>query len=182
MEASLVKDSRFLSLVLRHDPGAVGLRLDDAGWVEVDALLRAVSEHRGPMTRQRLDRIVAENDKKRFEFDADGRRIRASQGHSVAVELGYSPRTPPPVLYHGTAKQSVEAIFRDGLLPRSRQQVHLSADTATALRVGSRHGEAVVLTVAAAQMTEQGHEFFLSTNGVWLTGAVPPRFLGRVTA
>lgn len=175
--ASAVKDSKFLALVLRHDPGRVGVALDPAGWVDVDTLLSALKAHGRPYGRARLERIVAENDKRRFEFDADGRRIRASQGHSVPVELGYPVCAPPPVLFHGTAAASVRLVSRDGLLPGKRHHVHLSADQDTALRVGARHGRPVVLRVDAEGMARDGYVFHVSTNEVWLTAAVPPRYL-----
>ncbi|MBR7835944.1 RNA 2'-phosphotransferase [Actinospica durhamensis] len=176
----MVKDSKFLALVLRHDPGKVGVELDGAGWVAVDVLLAAAGAHGRRISRAQLDRVVAQNDKKRFEFDEAGARIRASQGHSVPVELGYAPSEPPEVLYHGTATRYLESIFRDGLVPGKRHHVHLSADTATAVKVGTRHGKPAVLTVAAARMRADGHEFYCSTNGVWLTEKVPTGYLGRV--
>ncbi|MGH6657995.1 MAG: RNA 2'-phosphotransferase, partial [Actinocrinis sp.] len=133
------------------------------------------------LTRAALDQVVAENDKKRFEIDAAGTRIRASQGHSVPVELGYPVAAPPALLYHGTIAASLDSIFRSGLEPGSRHHVHLSADQVTATRVGSRRGRAVVLEVAAERMAEDGHEFHVSTNGVWLTATVPPAYLRRLT-
>lgn len=178
MEKSLVRVSKFLSLVLRHDPGKIGLRLDAAGWAEVDELLSAAAAAGSPIDRETLDRVVAENDKKRFAFSADGTRIRASQGHSVGVDLGLEPRTPPEVLYHGTATRSVDSIRETGLHSASRTHVHLSGDEETARAVGQRHGRPVVLTIAAGRMHRDGHPFFRSENGVWLTAAVPPDYIG----
>jgi putative RNA 2'-phosphotransferase len=174
----LVKHSRFLSLVLRHHPGRIGVTLDPAGWVDVDVLLAALAAHRHPLSRAQLDRVVAENDKQRFSFDATGTRIRASQGHSVAVDLGYADAEPPARLFHGTHPGAVAAIRREGLLPMRRHAVHLSADRATATRVGARRGVPVVLSVDAARMAADGHRFRVSANGVWLTDAVPPQYLG----
>ena len=178
MDRSLISTGRFLSLVLRHDPARVGLTLDPAGWVAVDDLLEAVRRAGVAIDRPLLERIVAENDKRRFAFSADGTRIRASQGHSVAVELGLEPREPPPVLYHGTATRFLESIRRQGLRPGARTHVHLSRDEATARNVGRRHGAPVVLTVDAKAMHEAGHEFTCSENGVWLTREVPVEYLG----
>ena len=177
MDPSLVRASKFLSLVLRHDPGRIGITLDEAGWVEVDALLAAAGDARVALDRATLERVVAENDKKRFAFSADGARIRASQGHSVRVELGLEPVEPPEVLYHGTATRFVDSIRAGGLRPGSRTHVHLSPGEATATAVGRRHGAPVVLRVAAGAMHRDGHAFFRSENGVWLTGAVPARYL-----
>ncbi|MFD7989366.1 RNA 2'-phosphotransferase [Kitasatospora indigofera] len=178
-EKRTVKTSKMLSRVLRHDPASVGVTLDGAGWVRVDVLLAALARHHRPLSRAELDHVVETNNKRRFAFSDDGLSIRASQGHSVAVDLGLAATVPPPVLYHGTAVHTLEAIFRDGLLPMSRQDVHLSADTGTAVRVGSRHGRPAVLTVDAAAMAAAGHEFRVSANGVWLTDAVAPRYLSR---
>ena len=173
-----VKKSKFLSLILRHNPGAVGLVLDPAGWVDVTELLAAMAAHGRPMSRAELDQVVADNDKQRFAFDADGTRIRASQGHSVPVELGYTDAEPPALLFHGTHPSALDSIRREGLRPMRRHDVHLSPDAATATRVGARRGRPVVLTVDAARMAADGHRFRVSANGVWLTDAVPPQYLG----
>jgi len=175
----LVKTSKFLSLVLRHDPGRLGLTLDQAGWVDVAVLLGALAARGRPLTRAQLDRVVAENDKQRFAYDADGARIRASQGHTVQVDLGYQDAEPPALLFHGTHPAALAAIWREGLRPMQRHAVHLSADADTATRVGARRGRPVVLTVDAARMSADGHRFRVSANGVWLTDAVAPQYLGH---
>lgn len=177
MEKSLVRVSKFLSLVLRHDPSAAGVALDDAGWVAVDALIAGANAAGVALDRATLERVVAENDKKRFALSPDGRRIRASQGHSVEVALGLPPVEPPPVLYHGTATRFLDDIRSAGLVSRARQHVHLSADEETAVAVGTRHGRPAVLRVDAARMHADGHVFHRSENGVWLTDAVPARYL-----
>ncbi|OIV37432.1 RNA 2'-phosphotransferase [Mangrovactinospora gilvigrisea] len=172
-----IRASKFLSLVLRHRPETIGVELDPAGWVDVDVLLAAFAAHGRGLTRQQLDEVVAGNDKSRFAFDASGTRIRASQGHSVEVELEYEDAEPPVVLYHGTHPRALAAIRREGLRPMSRHAVHLSPDAATARRVGARRGRPVVLVVRAGEMAADGHRFQRSANGVWLTEAVPPAYL-----
>ena len=162
--------------MLRHHPAAVGIALDEGGWVDVDELI-AASPPGPPLLGRRLDHVVATNNKKRFAFSEDGRRIRASQGHSVEVDLGLAPVEPPDVLYHGTAAPTLPLVLREGLKPMSRQDVHLSADVETAVRVGARHGRPVVLAVDAAALAATGHVFRVSANGVWLTDAVPPTHL-----
>lgn len=177
MDPKLVRLSKFLSLVLRHDPGTLGITLDSNGWVAVDELLSAAARAGKTITREQLDEVVATNDKKRFAFSPDGTRIRASQGHSVEVDLGLDPVEPPERLFHGTATRSVESIRAEGLVRQSRQHVHLSPDEETATRVGQRHGKPVVLIVRSGQMHRDGHAFYRSDNGVWLTASVPPEYL-----
>ncbi len=172
-----VRLSKFLSLVLRHEPWKIGLELDAAGWVEVDALLAACGRHRVTLTRERLEQIVTDSDKQRFAFDEARQRIRASQGHSVSVELGYEPMTPPEKLYHGTVAKFLDAIRVQGLIKGARHHVHLSADETTAGKVGQRRGAPVILVVDAAAMHRAGHAFFRSANGVWLVEHVPPQFI-----
>ena len=175
-QGPLVSASKFLSLVLRHQPALIGLQLDANGWVDIDTLIaRAAPKRR--LDRALIDAVVATSDKQRFALSADGRRIRANQGHSVAIDLALPPATPPPLLYHGTATRFVDAIRREGLTPGSRQHVHLSRDIDTAVKVGSRHGTPHVLRVDAAAMTAAGHVFHVSENGVWLTAAVPVAFI-----
>ncbi|MFF4113960.1 RNA 2'-phosphotransferase [Streptomyces sp. NPDC001714] len=174
-ERRTVKVSKYLSKHLRHQPERIGLSLDEAGWVEIDTLLAAAAAHGFPVSREELDHVVAANDKQRFAIE--GTRIRASQGHSIDVDLGLPPATPPPYLYHGTVARNLEAIRSEGLRPMNRHDVHLSADRETATRVGARRGRPVVLSVDAAAMHRDGHVFHISANGVWLTRAVPPRYL-----
>ncbi|WP_217248423.1 RNA 2'-phosphotransferase [Streptomyces sp. AC602_WCS936] len=170
-----VKVSKFLSKHLRHQPERVGLALDEAGWIEIDTLIAAAAAHGFHFTRDELDHVVADNDKRRFAVE--GTRIRASQGHSVEVDLGLPPATPPPYLYHGTVARHLDAIRTEGLRPMNRHDVHLSPERETATRVGARRGRPVVLSVDAAAMHREGHVFHVSANGVWLTKAVPPRYL-----
>jgi putative RNA 2'-phosphotransferase len=170
-----VKVSKYLSKHLRHQPGRIGLVLDEGGWVEIDTLIAAAAAHGFPFTREELDHVVAANDKQRFAVD--GTRIRASQGHSVDVDLGLPPATPPPYLYHGTVARFLDAIRAEGLRPMDRHDVHLSADRETAARVGARRGRPVVLAVDAGAMHRDGPVFHGSANGVWLTRAVPPEYL-----
>jgi putative RNA 2'-phosphotransferase len=174
---NLVRLSKWMSLVLRHDPAKFGVVLDDAGWTRVDDLLAAAARAGVPLDDALLRRVVEENDKRRFALSDDGAMIRASQGHSVAVDLGLEPAEPPSILFHGTATRFLDSIRRDGLVPGSRRHVHLSADAGTATTVGARHGRPAILRVAAGRMHADGHRFFLSANGVWLTDAVPAAYL-----
>lgn len=172
-----IRTSKFLSLILRHEPAKVGLELDEAGWVGVRALLDAVNRHGWPLSLDQLRHIVARNSKRRFAFSEDGTRIRASQGHSVEIDLQYPPQPPPELLYHGTATRFLEGIRRDGLRRMARHDVHLSADKATTLQVGGRHGKPVLLIIRAGDMHRAGHVFRCSANGVWLVPHVPPEFI-----
>ena len=171
--------SKFLSLILRHKPETINATLDSEGWISVEELLDKIKAHGQEMSRDELNHIVETNSKKRFAFDASGTKIRASQGHSIAVNLGYEAQAPPTLLYHGTATKHVDAILKEGLDKRNRQHVHLSADLDTARQVGQRHGKVVILKVQAQLMHTQGYKFFLSKNGVWLTDKVPVEFIGQ---
>jgi|SRR3954464_7710346 len=177
MATSSVKASKFLSYVLRHDPAAFGLVLDDSGWVSIEELIAVSLATETPLSRELLEHVVATSDKKRFAISDDGERIRANQGHSISVELDLPAKRPPETLYHGTATRFLDSIQAQGLLRGSRQHVHLSLDADTATRVGQRHGQPVVLEVRAAALFDTGRSFYLSDNGVWLTEAVPPEFL-----
>lgn len=150
------------------------------GWVDVVALLRAADGDGITISAEQLQALVATNNKQRYEFDATGRRIRARHGHSVAVDLGLQPRTPPDVLYHGTAMRFADKILAEGLRPMGRQHVHLSTDPATATNVGGRRGAPLVIAVQAGRMFAAGHDFWMSANGVWLALAVPPAFIDEV--
>ncbi|MBD2450475.1 RNA 2'-phosphotransferase [Nostoc sp. FACHB-152] len=178
--ARLVKISKYLSKHLRHQPEHIGITLAAGGWVKVDELLAACTQHQFPITREELAQVVATNEKKRFSFDSTGALIRANQGHSVEVDLQLQPAVPPDVLYHGTGHKSVESILQTGLCKMSRHHVHLSRDIATAETVGARHGKPVVFAVDATAMHQAGYTFYCSDNGVWLVDAVPPEYLHRL--
>jgi putative RNA 2'-phosphotransferase len=165
----IVTTSKLLSYVLRHRPDSVKLALDAHGWAEVGELLACLAAHGKP--------VVAENDKQRFAFNEDKTRIRASQGHSIAVDLQLREAEPPAVLYHGTASRFLKSILASGLRAGARHHVHLSRDAQTAMRVGARHGFPAVLLVDAARMYGDGIAFYQSDNGVWLTGEVRPKYL-----
>lgn len=179
MSVDPIKLSKFLSLVLRHQPDAIGIALDPQGWVPLDELIAKADAAGTRFSRDDLLHVVETREKRRFTLSADGQRIRAAQGHSVSVELGLVPQQPPAVLYHGTATRYLDAILADGLKPQARQQVHLSLDEETARRVGQRHGKPVILTADAARMHAEGFKFNVADNGVWLTDRVPAEYLAR---
>ena len=176
-EKQIASISKFLSLVLRHQPETIGIELDQNGWTDVVTLLEKSNSYGIKLDIETLKHIVETNSKKRFAFNDTFDRIRASQGHSVEIELGYTSQKPPEILYHGTGEKSVQSILDTGLQKQDRQQVHLSADIETAIKVGQRHGKPVVFKVLSEQMYNDKFEFFISDNGVWLSDNVPAKYL-----
>jgi putative RNA 2'-phosphotransferase len=181
MDKRLVTVSKYLAKHLRHAPQELGLTLQPGGWVPVDDLLDAARKHGFPISYDELVECVETNDKRRYAFDVSGEMIRANQGHSVEVDLQLEEREPPETFYHGTVERFLPSILEDGLVRGERHHVHLSKDVATARKVGARRDKPVILAVAAGRMHRDGHTFYLSANGVWLTDAVPPRYLARTT-
>jgi len=169
--------SKYISLVLRHDPSAADVELDAQGWVTIASLIDGAARKGRQMTEAQLRQVVANSDKKRFTISEDDQSIRAAQGHSVSVDLGLKEATPPDILYHGTSSEAATSILIEGLSPRSRQHVHLSSDPDTARKVGARHGKPVVFSVYAQVAASEGQPFWISENGVWLTDALHPDFL-----
>ncbi|GAA4107513.1 RNA 2'-phosphotransferase [Aquimarina addita] len=169
--------SKFLSLILRHNPGKIGLQLDKQGWADVEELLQKINTSKPGLTMEVLEDVVKSCDKQRFAFNEDRSKIRANQGHSVKVDLEYTPVEPPEFLYHGTVGKFREDIRRKGLLKMNRHHVHLSVDRETAMRVGSRRGVPVILTVRSGDMYRSGIEFYQSANGVWLTDIVAAKYI-----
>jgi putative RNA 2'-phosphotransferase len=165
-------------MVLRHRPENIGLGLDQSGWASVEQLIEASRRRGFEFTLEELQNVVDNNDKKRFSLSEDGLRIRANQGHSIEVELGYAPTAPPEFLFHGTAERFLASIRQQGLIRGKRHHVHLSADVDTAMKVGRRHGKPVVLRIEADRMYRDGLVFYRSANGVWLTENVPVLYLG----
>lgn len=176
-EKQQTRISKFLSLVLRHKPETIGIQLDQNGWTNIKELIEKSNKYGIPFDREILNHIVATNSKKRFAFNNKFDKIRASQGHSIAVELGYKNQKPPEILFHGTSEKSVQSILKTGLEKRNRQHVHLSSDIDTALNVGQRHGKPMIFLVLAEKMYNDNFQFFISENGVWLTENVPTKYL-----
>lgn len=177
VEKNLKHISKFMSLVLRHQPEEIGLVLDENGWANTEELIEKLNKKGAGIDFQILQQVVDTNDKKRFAFNEDKSKIRANQGHSIEVDLELKPAIPPDILYHGTAVHFIESILQEGLLKRNRQHVHLTAIKETAVSVGSRHGRPVVLEINAAEMAKAGFEFYLSDNNVWLVEIVLPEYL-----
>ncbi|MBR4445395.1 MAG: RNA 2'-phosphotransferase [Solobacterium sp.] len=176
---NLVKIGKYISLLLRHRPEAEGLHMDEHGWVDAQELIDALARKFPGFDRDVLDRIVAENDKKRYSYSEDGTRIRANQGHSIDVDVEMPEAEPPEILWHGSAERFASSIEEKGLLPQSRRYVHLSMDKQTAYTVGKRHGKPVIYMVRSGEMYRDGYIFYCSANGVWQTAAVPVRYLYR---
>ena len=173
----LVRVSKYLARHLRHDPERLGLVLEPGGWVPIADLLSGAADDHFPISREELLEVVARNDKQRFAFDDTGERIRANQGHSTEVDLQLESKTPPGVLYHGTATVHLDEVLRTGLKRMARHHVHLSSTPETARAVGTRHGKPIILVVDATAMAAAGILFYQSANGVWLVDAVPPEYL-----
>lgn len=173
---NLTKASKFLSYVLRHKPGAIGLNLDKEGWASIDELIdKAQAEIK--LDKELIEQVVVTSDKKRFALSEDGLLIRANQGHSVKVDIGLKPTKPPAILYHGTATRFLESIMQEGLKPGQRHHVHLSSDTDTAKAVGQRYGKPAILEINTEQMHNDGYQFFLSDNHVWLISSVANQYI-----
>jgi putative RNA 2'-phosphotransferase len=169
--------SKFMSLVLRHQPETAKLTLEPGGWVLIDDLLAGAADAGCRFTREELEEVVERCDKQRFRIDETDTKIRANQGHSTEVDLQLEPAEPPAELFHGTPERNLDAVLRDGLFKMARHHVHLSPDTQTATKVGSRRGKPVILVIDAAKMRADGHVFYCSANGVWLVEHVPPQYL-----
>ena len=178
-EEKRIRCSKFLALILRHQPESVGLTLEPEGWAPLDDVLAACRRKNRGLTRSELDELLALDEKKRYSLDETRTKIRANQGHSTAVELTFEERTPPTLLYHGTVDRFLASIFEQGLMPGSRHHVHLTENLETAQKVGARRGKPMILTINAEAMAQAGHRFYISDNDVWLAETVPPEFMSR---
>jgi len=172
------KDSKYLSYILRHSPQTIELNIDEHGWADIEELIQKTKRYKNRhLTLEMIQEIVEMDDKKRYILSDDGKKIRACQGHSINIDLQLTEKAPPLILYHGTARRFLDSIMKEGLKPQNRQYVHLSMEEETALSVGKRHGQPVVLKIMAYNMYEAGYKFFLSENNVWLTAFVPVNYL-----
>ncbi len=169
--------SKFLSLVLRHKPETVGVALDPQGWTDIESLLAGYRKKGLELDRETLIRIVEANDKQRFQFSSDRLMIRACQGHTIPVDLELEATVPPHRLYHGTTERFLPSILKRGLEKGRRNYVHLSPDTDTARKVGSRRGPASILEIRSEDMHQDGFRFYQAANGVWLTDHVPAPYI-----
>lgn len=176
---NLTNLSKYMSLILRHKPETIGISLDEHGWANVDGLINGIAQKNEGFNMDILEEIVRTDNKQRYSFNDDKTLIRANQGHSINVDVELEEKEPPEYLYHGTGKKYVKSIDRIGLIPKNRLYVHLSKDVETAENVGKRHGKEVVYCVSSGQMYRNGHKFYLSENGIWLTKEIPVKYLER---
>lgn len=181
MKTNIKKISKLMSLILRHQPDVIGVKLDENGWLDVDKLIEGIRKKGNKLNFEMLQEVVEENDKKRFAFNADQTKIRANQGHSVKVNVELKIANPPETLFHGTVEKFLDPIMKNGLLPMSRLHVHMSGDLETATKVGSRRGKPIILEVDTKAMIQDGCVFYLSENGVWLTDNCLPKYLQKMT-
>ena len=172
---NIQKLSKYLSYLLRHHPEDANLNMDKNGWVAVNELL---SNTKGKFTMELLEEIVNTDNKSRYAFNEDKTKIRANQGHSIdGIDLELEEMIPPEILYHGTATRFLNSIMKEGIKSQTRNHVHLSKDLETAITVGLRHGDAVILKIDTKKMNEDGHKFYLSKNGVWLTNYIDTKYI-----
>lgn len=171
-DKTLQRKSKYLSLILRHKPEVAGIALDKYGWAPVNDIVKALD-----IDLETLKCIVRTDSKQRYSFNEDQTKIRANQGHSIKVDVGLKEATPPDILYHGTGTKSLSGIAKTGITKQSRQYVHLSKDTDTAMKVGMRHGNPIILVIDCKEMLKDGYKFYLSENGVWLTDIVPIKYI-----
>ena len=174
---NLTNISKYIALVLRHKPEIIGIELDEHGWADVGKLVAGIKKEYPEFSLGILKEIVVSDNKQRYAFSEDEKRIRARQGHSVNVNVELKEVVPPDTLYHGTATRFLDSILFEGLVPKSRLYVHLSKDCDTAVKVGERHGIPVVLKIDAKRMHKDGYTFSISENGVYLTKFVPVKYI-----
>ncbi len=179
-EKQYTKLSKFLSLILRHQPEVIGLSLNSNGWADVNELISKLTSSGKQIDFETLENVVETDNKKRYRFNDDKSKIRANQGHSLNIDLGYEPKVPPRILYHGTGQKYEDSILKTGIEKRDRHHVHLSTDIETAKNVGQRHGKPIIFEILAEAMYNDGYEFFVSENGVWLTHNIPVKYLRKI--
>lgn len=175
-----VELGKFISLILRHHPEKIGIKLDKHGWANVEELINGIKAQNINIDFNRLNEIVETNNKKRYSFNEDKTKIRANQGHSINVDVELKETIPPIKLYHGTATKYIDSILKKGILHKNRLHVHLSKDIETAIDVGKRHGEPIILEIDTKQMLTDGYKFYLSENGVWLSSDIPTKYFKKI--
>ena len=172
--------SKEISYALRHAPWEYELEMNEEGWVPVEQLLDALhrTEKWSSICEADLNEMIEKSEKKRHEF-ADG-KIRAFYGHSMPMKI-LKEEMPPNVLYHGTARRFLESINENGLLPQSRQYVHLSQDIETAENVGKRHDDKpCILIIDAKTAWNDGIKIYFGNEKVWLADAIPSRYIRKM--
>lgn len=171
--------SRALSHMLRHRPDLYGITLDKAGWAPVESVIAALARHKPhwrDLSPDEIDAMMAAAEKQRFEVkDA---RIRARYGHSVDGRISHRPARPPVLLYHGTTREALASIRKNGLRPMRRQFVHLSPDTETAMKVARRRtADPVIIEIDAESAHRSGVLFHNAGDRTWLVEMVDPIYL-----
>lgn len=170
--------SKEVSYALRHAPWEYELELDENGGVPLEQLLSSLQLNSKweNLTVIDLIEMIEKSEKKRHVI-YDG-KIRAFYGHSIPMKIVKEEKTPPEFLYHGTARRFLNSINEKGLLPQSRQYVHLSQDIETAETVGKRHdNKAGILIIDSLKAWNDGIKFYYGNEKVWLADMVPYKYV-----
>ena len=172
------KLSKFLSMLLRHKPETLNLKIDDNGWTDVNILITKINAQGHNINQSDIDQVVINSDKKRFSFNSDKTKIKANQGHSIKVKLYFKTKIPPTILYHGTQASNKIIIRKKGINKMKRHHVHLSSDLDTAIKVAKRRGpDIVIFTIDTKTMVKDNIKFYISDNEVWLTDFIDPKYI-----
>lgn len=171
-----VNISMFMSKVLRHEPHIIGITLDENGWTNLDEFNVKLKKVFNNISIDKIKYIVDTDEKKRYSILDN--KIRANQGHNskLKVNLEFNKVVPNKSLYHGTIDKFINSIKENGLLPQSRQYVHLSSSLKVAKNVAKRRineGNIVIIEIDVEKMIKDGYDFYLSDNNVFLVKNIP---------
>ncbi|XP_067011659.1 tRNA 2'-phosphotransferase 1 [Anabrus simplex] len=187
--------SKTLSWLLRHGAVKEGLPISVDGYVEVSEILNHKSL-RNRYTIEDIQRVVDENDKKRFTLTScteTGRlKIKANQGHSIQAvsDDSLTPITHPTevsAVIHGTYFKFWDKIRTEGLSRMSRLHIHFAPGEPGDNQVisGMRASCQIYIYINMEKALADGIPFYRSVNNVILSpgndqGYIEPKYFSQV--
>lgn len=171
MITDLKKVSIYLSLVLKYKPEYAGVTLDEYGWTNVSDLIQGVSK-KYPIDIDILEEIVYTDNRQRYQFNHNHTRIRATR-RTLNSKTDLVRSKPPENLYFVASKKQIDAIDRDGLMPKESRYVRLTDNI-------KPNKTAFAYRISSGLMHNASFIFYRSNNGDWLTERIPRGFIEKV--
>ena len=173
-----VKLSKMMTRILRHEPSGI---VDEEGWADIDELVKLMRRRFNLewLRREHVLAVAYTDEKGRYEVK--GNKIRARYGHSFKVKIELEEANPSErILYHGTSKNSLPSILKEGIKPMKRVYVHLTTSLDEALENARRKGRPVILVIDRNCLEQRGIKVYKAGKHVRVTTYVPPECIKEV--
>ncbi|MHA2338233.1 MAG: RNA 2'-phosphotransferase [Candidatus Hodarchaeales archaeon] len=185
--------SKFLTLLLRHRPELLDMRLDESGWSDIsineiaERLSKAENDKFNWVIVKDIEDVVNTDPKGRYEISkTEPRVLRASYGHSIqTINLLSTPSSPeelPSIAFYGCSQSEIGSILRLGINTSERQNIHLSVRKNDALAIARKkfsYGPRIV-SIDLSGVANSGIPCKSITPHVIIVESIPSQFISEI--